>query len=144
MKIKILKIKIENSNQDFDFADFFEGSNTIFNTNSQLVKEGKDYFWHLLITYEQKYTSFPFTKTEKKKAPIEFEEEILKLIHNFPTKNVRVKNALKSYIDELYYFSSPNEFNNIRRLGKKSITENPEIFDEVWKTIEKHQKKLKS
>ena len=46
MKIKTIKIKVTQDNQDFDLSEFFTGSNTIYSTNAQLIQEADGLYWH--------------------------------------------------------------------------------------------------
>ena len=70
MKIKTIKIKVTQDNQDFDLSEFFTGSNTIYSTNAQLIQEADGLYWHAFFTYQQQGGNFQFPQNivhQKKK-----------------------------------------------------------------------------
>ena len=84
MKIKTIKIKVTQDNQDFDLSEFFTGSNTIYTTNAQLIQEEDGLYWHAFFTYQQQGGSYLFSKkhsiSNEKKAPDGFEEALLEFV----------------------------------------------------------------
>lgn len=40
MKLKTLKLKVTNDQQEYDFSEFLTGSNTVYNTIAHFEKEG--------------------------------------------------------------------------------------------------------
>jgi hypothetical protein len=110
MKIKIIKIKVTIENQEFDFNDFFEGSNTIYTTNATLIKEKDGYYWHAFITYEPKQYNYEKTipkaitkipVIEKEELPFGFEEEIREYIKNNPSKKTITKNCILINLEQI-------------------------------------------
>ena len=70
MKIKTIKIKVTQDNQDFDLSEFFTGSNTIYTTNAQLIQEEDGLYWHAFLLINNKVVIFSFPKNivhQKKK-----------------------------------------------------------------------------
>jgi|GEM_PF-3647577 len=142
MKIKILKIKVENENQDFDFKDFFVGSNTLYNTTANIVKEDDGLYWHAFITYEPQnnYLSASIPRQEKK-LPEGFEEEIRAYLKKEPPKKTRSKNAVLSNIENILNIKETKEFARLRNITEKNVFEDVDFFTAVLEIIKKHQPK---
>jgi len=143
MKIKTIKIKVTQDNQEFDFTEFFTGSNTIYTTNAQLIQEEDGLYWHAFFTYKNE-NNFEIPKRlskliEKEKAPSDYEEEVLQLIRKNNDISARVRNAIQCNLDAIYYFKTINEFEKLRNLGKKSILENEAFFNEILTISRKHR-----
>ena len=103
MKIKTIKIKVTQNNQDFDLSEFFTGSNTIYSTNAQLIQEADGLYWHAFFTYQQQGGNFQFPQkystSKEKKAPDGFEEALLEFIETKTNASVRTKNSIKCNFD---------------------------------------------
>lgn len=143
MKIKTIKVKVTQDNQDFDLSEFFTGSHTIYSTNAQLIQEEDGLYWHAFFTYK-KENDFEIPKRlnkliEKEKAPSDYEEEVLQLIKKNNEISARVRNAIQCNLDAIYYCKTINEFEKLRNLGKKSILENEAFFNEILTISRKHR-----
>lgn len=143
MKIKTIKIKVTQDNQDFDLSEFFTGSNTIYSTNAQLIQEEDGLYWHAFFTYKNE-NGFQIPKRlskliEEEKAPSDYEEEILRVIKKNNDISARVRNAIQCNVDAIYYFKTINEFEKLRNLGKKSILENEAFINEILAISKKHR-----
>jgi hypothetical protein len=142
MKIKTLKIKVENNNQEFDFNDFFEGSNTIYKTEASLQKEKDGYYWHAFITYEPK-TGIPYYKSIPQKEtilPEGFKEEIMIYISNNPTSSTRAKNTISSNMEKVFCMYEFKDFYKLRNLGKKSFEKETDFFKGILDIVKKYNK----
>ena len=115
MLIKILKIKVEQNNQEFQLENWLSNYNYIHSTTAKLVKEKKDYYWHVLISFESKLDLYSNESNLIKdyKAPIEFNEEIDNLIYQ-----KWFGNTTKQMMD-LVHDSLKTELNSMQILNER-------------------------
>ena len=141
MKIKTIKIKVTQDNQDFDFSEFFSGSNTIYSTSAQLIQEEDGLYWHAFFTYQQQGGSYLFSKkhgiSNEKKAPDGFEEALLEFVNTKTNVSRRVKNSIKGDSDIVYTFEKVEDFIILKSLGKGSINKEKEFLLNVLEFIKK-------
>ena len=141
MKIKTIKIKVTQDNQDFDLSEFFTGSNTIYTTNAQLIQEEDGLYWHAFFTYQQQGGNFQFPQkystSKEKKAPDGFEEALLEFIETKTNASVRTKNSIKCNLDNVYTFKKAEDFLKLKSLGKGSINKEKVFLLEVLEFIKK-------
>ena len=141
MKIKTIKIKVTQDNQDFDLSEFFTGSNTIYSTNAQLIQEADGLYWHAFFTYQQQGGSYLFSKkhsiSNEKKAPDGFEEALLEFVNTKTNVSRRVKNSIKGDSDIVYTFEKAEDFIILKSLGKGSINKEKEFLLNVLEFIKK-------
>jgi hypothetical protein len=146
MKIKTLKIKVENENQEFDFADFFEGNYTIYKTEASLQKEKDGYYWHAFITFEPNgatpyfdaIQNFNILQRKEITLPKGFEDEVNNYLKNNPPKKARSQNLMKCNIEKLWGIENLNDFNKIKNLGKISIREDAVFYQGLLDIIKKY------
>jgi hypothetical protein len=140
MKIKTLKIKVESENQEFDFAEFFTGSNTIHDTSASLVKEKDGYYWHAFITYSPKsYDMYARLPKEDKRLPDGFENEIRQYLDNNPPQKLRVRNSVVCSIERLLTVRDMEGFSFLNNVGKTSLKDDTEFFKSLLEIIKKYQ-----
>lgn len=141
MLIKILKIKVEQNNQEFQLENWLSNYNYIHSTTAKLVKEKKDYYWHVLISFESKLDLYSNVSnyTKDYKAPIEFNEEIDNYLENCKSINSRIKNSVKFYQDELFQIKEIEDFKRIRGIGIKSFSENENFLKSILNIINKYK-----
>ncbi len=139
MRIKTLRIKVEKDNQDFDFSEFFEGSNTIYTTNTQLIKEGEDYYWYAFFTYKKEGSYIPtFPKVAKKVLPAGFEEEVENFIsEKFPNNGAFARN-LRDSVDRLIDCKFIEDIRRFKGFGPKRVADNLSILEELLEIIKKY------
>jgi hypothetical protein len=141
MKIKTIKIKVTQDNQDFDLSEFFTGSNTIYSTNAQLIQEADGLYWHAFFTYQQQGGSYLFSKkhsiSNEKKAPDGFEEALLEFVKTKTNVSRRVKNSINWDSDIVYTFEKVEDFLKLKSLGKGSINKEKVFLLEVLEFIKK-------
>ena len=143
MKIKTIKIKVTQDNQDFDLSEFFTGSNTIYSTNAQLIQEADGLYWHAFFTYQQQGGNFQFPQkystSKEKKAPDGFEEALLEFVKTKTNVSRRVKNSIKGDSDIVYTFEKVEDFLKLKSLGKGSINKEKDFLLEVLEFIKKYK-----
>lgn len=121
MKIKTLKIKVEQSEQEISLLDYFELNNTIYNTSASMVMEGEDYFWYVLIAFEPKLPFFNYRNKAAAVLPTGFEAALKKYALSTTCNNVRLYNRIMYYSNELVGFTSLDDFKRLRGIGSKTI-----------------------
>ena len=141
MKIKTIKIKVTQDNQDFDLSEFFTGSNTIYSTNAQLIQEEDGLYWHAFFTYKNE-NGYQIPKmlsrlAEEKKAPDGFEEALLEFVKTKTNVSRRVKNSINWDSDIVYTFEKVEDFLKLKSLGKGSINKEKVFLLEVLEFIKK-------
>ena len=136
MRIKTLRIKVENDNQDFNFSDFFEGSNTIYTTNTQLIKEGEHYYWYAFFTYKRDVSYIP--TFPKKVFPAGFEAEVESFISEKFPQNGAFAGNLRYSMDRLIDCKSIKDIRMIKNFGPKRIADNLSILEELLEIIKKY------
>ena len=143
MKIKTIKIKVTQDNQEFDLTEFFTGSNTIYTTNAQLIQEEDGLYWHAFFTYQQQGGTFQFPKkygtTTEKTAPDGFEEALLEFIKTKPNIDARTKNSIKCNVDTVFNFEKIEEFKKLRHIGKGSINKEKNFLLELLEFIKNYK-----
>ncbi len=137
MKIKTIKLKVENDNQEFDFNQFLEGNNTIYNLHAQLLQEGKHKYWHVLFTYSPTIVH-SFLNTPKQSPPIGFENEIRAYMEKNTLKTKAIVNTLKANITDLGSVKELSDFGKFRNFGAKKIKDNEAYLKAIIKIIKKH------
>lgn len=145
MKIRTLKIKVEQETQEYCLETMFTTHNDIHSTTATLVKENKQYFWHVLISYVPNrnfYSNVPRYSNDED-APYGFKEEINNFIENSKNKIPRVKNCIRVYQNQLYKIQKLEDFNRIRGIGKKSIYDDQYFLNSILNIINKHKRKNK-
>ena len=136
MRIKTLRIKVESNDQDFFVDDFFSCSDTSFTTNAQLVKEGKDYYWHVLIAYADGGKFKPATK--KRVINTSYFDAITQLLKENPPKYGLTKNVVGGNMDYIYEFRTIFDFKKLRNFGAKSIENDREFLEKVIEIVIKY------
>ena len=141
MKIKTIKIKVTQDNQDFDLSEFFTGSNTIYSTNAQLIQEEDGLYWHAFFTYKQVGDTYLFSQKQipsnEKTAPDGFEEALLEFVKTKTNVSRGVKNRIKWEPDSVYTFEKIEDFFKLKSLGKVSINKEKVFLLEVLEFIKK-------
>ena len=142
MKIKTIKLKVERENQEFDFSEFFEGSNTIFTTNSQLVEEKDGYYWYAFITYEPQIPLLKPFLPKPKDLPEGFEEEVRNYLKTNPPKKIRTQNAVKGGLEVVLKCEKMGDFLRLQSVGKGSIKEENVFFERLLEIAKKYKANL--
>lgn len=137
MRIKTLRIKVESNDQDFFVDDFFSDKDSCYTTNAQLVKEGKDYYWHVLITYD-KGSAFKPAATKKRVINTSYFEAITQLLKENPPKYGLTKNVVGGNLDYIYEFRTIFDFKKLRNFGNKSIENDREFLEKVIEIVIKY------
>ncbi len=137
MKIKILKLKVTDDQQTYDVSEFFMGNITIYQTTAHFEKEGDEYYWHLLITYEPLYTPSPEIPKVLLK---EFVQEIEEYTNQNPPKSTRVRNTIKTFPETLFRVKEISDFVLLRNLGKQTCAEDSEYLEGLLSIIKKYRK----
>ncbi len=145
MKMKTIRIKVESNNQEFDFTDFFKGSNTIISTSATLVQEQDGCYWHAFITFEPKnhYISPPAPVPENLVYKA-FMIEINEYTAQNPPKTVRTTNAIRGYREHILEIKELNNFLRVQNIGKKTIKDDLDYFNGVLEIIKKYDSKKES
>jgi hypothetical protein len=138
MKLKTLKLKVTNDQQEYDFSQFLTGSNTVYNTIAHFEKEGDECYWYVLITYEPQ--GFIPTPTTKKALPEGFEQEIKEYTEQNPPKSSRIKNNLMFYVERLIDVKEITDFSMFRNIGKQACANDAEYLTGLLAIIKKYQK----
>ena len=136
MRIKTLRIKVESNDQDYFVDDFFFFFDTSFTTNAQLVKEGKDYYWHVLIAYADGSKFKPATK--KRVVNTSYFDAITQLLKENPPKYGLTKNVVGGNMDYIYEFRTIYDFKKLRSFGLKSIEKDREFLEKVIEIVIKY------
>ena len=137
MKIKTIKIKVESANQEFDFGDFFEGSNTIYTTTAAFHQEQDGLYWHAFITYEPKERSYK--PTQAKKMPAGFEEAFETYIKDNPPKKIRSRNAVRYCPERVLEVKELQDFRRFKDLGASSLAEDNDFFTGLLELVKQYQ-----
>lgn len=137
MRIKTLRIKVESNDQDYFVADFFSDRDSRYTTNAQLVKEGKDYYWHVLITYD-KGGAFKPAATKKRVVNTSYFDAITQLLKESPPKYGLTKNVVGGNMDYIYEFRTIFDFKKLRNFGAKSIENDREFLEKVIEIVIKY------
>lgn len=135
MRIKTLRIKVESNDQDYLVDDFFSNKDNSYTTNAQLVKEGNDYYWHVLITYD---IGGVMPTTKKRVGKTSYFEAIAQLIKKNPPKYGLTKNVIAGNIDYIYDFRTIYDFKKLRNYGAKSIENDREFLEKVIEIVIEH------
>ncbi|TAE38511.1 MAG: hypothetical protein EAZ50_07600 [Runella slithyformis] len=141
MKIKTIRIKAEVDNQEFDFTQFFEGSNTIFTTSATLVKEEDGYYWHAFITFEPNsvFNTSRSTTPKKPMPPQAFEDEVITYTQQNPPKSIRLRSGVKSSIEAVFEMRELNDFHKLRNVGTNSVLGDTDYLSGILEIVKKHQ-----
>lgn len=140
MKIKTLKIKVENESQEFAIPSFYALTNIIYSTRAELIREDGEYYWIIMIAFEPKVDIFPgISRVTNKQLPIGFKEAAKKYINMESTKKIRVKNCVNLYLEELIEVKNMNDFKQIRGLGGKTIINEFKFLSGLLEIIKRHQ-----
>lgn len=122
MKIKTLKIKVENENYEYPLPDFYTLANIIYSIRADLIRENDEYYWMIMIVFEPKVDILQgSSKPLYNRLPIGFKEAIDDYILNYNLTNLRVKNCINLYLEDLIEFKQINDFKKIKGLGNKSL-----------------------
>lgn len=123
MRVKSLKIKINNNSIDAIIPDFICNNNEILAINAEIKEVDGQCFWFVLIAYEPKYDFISGFKhiSEPRPLPIGFKEEVIKYTNRHKNLNTRVKNCIKFYLEELIEMKNLDDFKRLRGMGVKSI-----------------------
>ncbi len=142
MLIKILKIKVQQDNQEFQLENWLSNYNYIHSTTAKLVKEKKDYYWHVLISFESKLDLYSNVSNliKDNEAPIGFNEEIVNYLENCKSINSRIKNSIQFYQDELFQIEELQDFKRIRGIGIKTFSENEYFLNSILNIINKYKR----
>lgn len=142
MLIKILKIKVEQDSQELRLENWLSNYNYIHSTTAKLVKEKKDYYWHLLISFESKLDLYSNISNliNDDVVPSGFNEEVDNYLKNCESINSRIKNSIKFYQDELFQINKLEDFKKIRGIGSKSFFENEDFLNSILNIIHKHKR----
>lgn len=132
MRIKTLRLKVESNDQDYFVDDFFSDTASCYTTNAQLVKEGKDYYWHVLIAYD-KGGAFKPAVTKKRVINTSYFDAITQLLKENPPKYGLTKNVVGGNMDYIYEFRTIFDFKKLRNFGAKSIENDKEFLEKVIK-----------
>lgn len=144
MKIKTLKIKAEDVEQEYDLAVLLERYCTIYKTEVSLQREKNCLFWYILIMYEPLgYTFFSNTTSTKKTIlPEGFEQEVLDYIdkNNRLTRPI-IMSALKFNLNYLLEIEKLEDFIKCRNIGLKTIIKDKVFFQGLLNVIQKYNKR---
>ena len=139
MKIKIIKIKTEATDQEFDSSAFISGLHTIISTHAELKKEENGLYWHVLFTYESKEAWTPVSpKKAEKTSRRSLNQEIFAFVNNHPTASGLAKNGVLKNIDYMPDMAIINDFERLRNVGKRTLVTNKLFFEELLDIIYKY------
>lgn len=136
MKLKTLKLKVTSDQQEYDFTQFLTGSNTIYHTSSHFEKEGEEFYWHVLFTYEPKQD---YTQPVKV-LPEGFEKEIKEYTEQNPPKTLTIKAIVNDSSERLLKMKEIEDFGMFRNVGKKACEKDNEYLTGLLAIIQKYQK----
>lgn len=140
MKIKTLKIKVENENNEYAIPGFYALTNIIYSTKAELIREDDVYYWLVMIAFEPKVTIMPgSSKVTYKQLPNGFKEAAQKYINKEPTSKVRVKNCVNFYLEDLIDIKKMDDFKRFRGLGGKTIHEEFKFLSGLLDIIRSYQ-----
>ena len=98
MKVKTIRIKIEDDIQEFNVTDFGITSATLYDKIAHVVQEADGLYWHVMIFYQPSYTSTVIKET-KVKYRDEIESEISKYFKQCHP-STRVRNGIYQSISQ--------------------------------------------
>lgn len=140
MKIKTLKIKVENENNEYAIPGFYALTNIIYSTKAELIREDDAYYWLVMIAFEPKVAIMPgSSKVTYKQLPNGFKEAAQKYIIKEPTSKVRVKNCVNFYLEDLIDVKKMDDFKRFRGLGGKTIHEEFKFLSGLLDIIRSYQ-----
>lgn len=142
MKLKTLRIKIENDNQTFELSDFFEGNTTLYDKFTHIVDEPDGKYWHVMIFYTSDYTAFSKPKIPKTEIPKELIIEIHEFIKINPPISKKVLNNINANIESLIDIESTEDFKRFRSLGAKTLAKESVFLNGILEIIKKYRKKV--
>lgn len=145
MYVKTFKIKAGLHQHEIALSHLIDTNAIIYNTNSELIKEVEDYYWHIMIVYE--------SKEEKKNTRQERSNTELWLLNDFknaikdyseknPPTNNRFYNSINYHSENLLTCKVINDFKGIRGIGTKSIEENKDFILGLLNIIKTYQDQL--
>ena len=137
MKVKTIRLKIENDIQDYNVTDFDITNATLYDKIAHVVQEADGLYWHVMIFYQPSYTSTVIKET-KVKYRDEIESEISKYFEQCQP-STRVRNGIYQSISQYKEITTREDFRRVKNIGSSSIQEYPEIFDEVLKIFDKYR-----
>lgn len=138
MKIKTIRIKIEDDIQEFNVTDFGITSATLYDKIAHVVQEADGLYWHVMIFYQPSYTSTVIKET-KVKYRDEIESEISKYFEQC-RPSTRVRNGIYQSISQYKEIKTREDFRRVKNIGRSSIRENQQIFDYILKIYDKYRK----
>jgi hypothetical protein len=128
MKIKTLKIKAGQNDQEIALSDYFEAYPTIYNTSASMVKEGNEYYWYICIAFEPKSPYLSFKPKKTVELPAGFEAAIKAYAKENKCNNIRVYNRVMYFSPELLRFTTLNDFKRLRGIGAKTIEQDVDFL----------------
>ncbi|WP_432672940.1 hypothetical protein [Flavobacterium sp. SM2513] len=136
MKIKIVKIKVEDAGQEFDSSAFISGKHTVVSTHAELKEEDDGLYWHAFFTFHDfEIVTAATRKKEEKELYRAFHQEVLEFLKTHPTATSKAKNIVMDNFDNLTSIRGMNDFMKLRNMGKSTLTSNSLFFEELLEKI---------
>lgn len=132
MKIKIVKIKVEDADQEFDSSAFISGKHTVVSTHAELKEEEDGLYWHAFFTFHDFEIATAATKVNEEKSLLKvFLVEVLEFVKTHPTASTKAKSAVLGSIEHIAGFRTMDDFLKLRNIGKGTVTSNSLFFEEL-------------
>jgi phosphoribosyl-ATP pyrophosphohydrolase len=145
MYVKTFKIKAGMHQQEIALSHLIDTNAIIYNTNSELIKEVGDYYWHIMIVYESKEKKIAHQERSNTEQLLlsDFKKAIKQYSEKNPATNNRFNNCINYYSENLLTCKVIKDFKGIRGIGTKSIEENKEFILGLLDIIKTYQDQLK-
>ena len=139
MKIKIVKIKVQDADQEFDSSAFIMGKHTVISTHAELKEEKDGLYWHVFFTYSDFEIATAETLKKEDKALLKaFHTEVLEFVKTYSSVSLTVKNSIINSIDNLPDMRTSDDFARLRNIGKGTVTAHSLFFEELLDKIYKY------
>lgn len=135
MKIKTIRIKIEDDIQEFNVTDFEITNATLYDKIAHVVQEADGLYWHVMIFYQPNSNITGINNLQT--VDIIRREVAVYLEQTKPS--IRVRNGIFSSIVRYEEIKTREDFRRVKQIGYGSINLFPEIFDEVLKIFDKYR-----
>jgi hypothetical protein len=135
MKIKTIRIKIEDDIQEFNVTDFDITNATLYDKIAHVVQEADGLYWHVMLFYQPNSNISGIQNLQK--VDIIRREVAAYIDQSKPP--MRIRNGILSSIVRYEEIKTREDFRRIKQIGYGSINLSPEVFDEVLKIYDKYR-----